>query len=316
MSKTTHFPNLTSGGGLPPPPSRWAQNVIRPGDPRFIDLVSFPRLTKVVASFLRWQYCPLDKQGVPRLLMVLGTPGTGKTVSLIGIALAQGKAVLIVAASDLTSEYENGATQILREILEFAEHWSRENKQPIVVMINDLHLSTMAATDDKTVGKTVNGPLLVDAMMQLADFRQHYRNADGSAIAFLITLNDASKLPEPLKRDGRCSRYVHVPTRDELSAIAWSVLQPRTSAEGALVDAVFKKCARQSAAFWHALRLEIGEEAFQSRLAETRPTPEALARIYSERVPLRPELVWPAVKRLRSSRINTWLAKRGWRLDF
>ena len=81
---------------------------------------------------------------------------------------------------------------------------------------------------DDTAG-TINSQLLIHELMALADQRHLYRNADGSNIAFIMTVNDASGMRESLTRAGRADWHDHVPSAEDKANIAWAVLAPQTA---------------------------------------------------------------------------------------
>lgn len=328
---TTHFPGMANGAGHPaasqkhsvPSPAphapvtstasgtwKYADKMYHPGNPIVDRLVPFKRYTMEIRKFLSLNMSQHTQNGVARTVFVHGPPGGGKTEGAIAAALQENFSVMVASASDFASETENGASDVLTDMLKEMEAFSRATGRPVLLLVNDLHLSIMTA-DDKT-GKTVNSGLLADCFMNLADNRHLYRNVDGSNIAFIVTLNDGSKLPESIKREGRALHYEHVPSFEDKKNIAYAILQPQTSAERELVEAVTKRCRHQPVSFWHALKLQIQSKNAERVLRNGIPSMTIVNEVYGRRVTLEADVVWACVKSLRTNHARIWLKKRFW----
>lgn len=287
---------------------RFANLFRHPGDPITRQLVPFQAYTMEIRKFLSMQISRHMKEQVARTLFSSGSPGGGKTEGAIYAVLAEGFSVAVTSASMFASEHENGAADILNELLAEMERYSAEHKRRMVLLVNDMHLSIMASS--AKTGNTVNTGLLVDAFMNLADNRHLYRNFDGSNIAFVVTLNDGSKLPETMKRDGRAIRYAHNPSVEDKTNIAYAIFQPQTAAERDLMQKLTRKYSKQPVAFWKALKFKVQSVSAERVLRNGIPDAAVLDAHYGRRLHLDADLVWACAKDIRSSRIRNYLAKR------
>ncbi len=307
---TTHFPTISAGGPPPLPTYKYMHRLRHPGDPVTRQRFEFRELAMYVRGWLTYQVGVATRDSAARLLYVIGRPGEGKSEGCMVAALNAGFHVLVITGADLAGSTEAASTEALHAILKECVQWSALHKARIVIILDDFDLSTANIGQD--VAGTINGPLLVQELMALADQRHLYRNADSSNLGFIITLNDASNLRESLTRAGRADWYQHSPDADDRANVAWAILAPRTGPERDLVAALVRKNIRQPIAFWKALFHRM--QALQARhlIEGGMPNAAAIDEAYGKRLKLVPEIAWQAATELRTSRVRNWLGSKNW----
>jgi len=319
---TTHFPNIAQGasGGapptvpglqmVPPGPPNWqfGHLIRRPGDPIVRQRFEFRDLSRKVREHLVNQIGEATRDDAARMLWVQGRPGEGKSVGCLLACLNANFHAVVVSPGLFTGKEEGEPIRILHELLAELVRWSVVYKCRVVVIIDDFDLST-ANVGDHT-GHTIHSQLIVNEFMALADNRHLYRNVDGSNIAFIMTVNDATGMRESLHRPGRAIWHDHVPSAEDKANIAFEVLAPKTSAERALVQALVKKHgASQPVAFWNALFHRMRALHAHRLIDGNMPDKAAIDAAHGKRLPLVPDIAWAAAKQLRTSRVRSYLAK-------
>lgn len=315
---TTHFPNLANGANgtpasppqLPPPiPTEWQfKHLLRfPNDPIVRQFPEFESLSLKTREHLINNVGKHTRSDAARMLWVQGRPGEGKTVGCLIACLNAGFTVASISPGLFAGEVEGASVQTLHAVMTELERWSVAHRSRMVVMIDDFDLST--ANVGKDQGHTINSQLLVNEFMQLADQRHLYRNYDGSNIAFIITVNDATGMRESLTRAGRAVWHDHVPSREDKANIAWRVLDPKTTAERELVTALVRKNRSQPVAFWNALYYRMRNLQAQDLIRNGMPESAAIDAVYQRRLTLTPEIAWAAADDIRRSRVRNYLAR-------
>lgn len=247
------------------PPATAPSSLRRPGDLLCPEDIVFEDLERAVQRHLfRLRVLGDTHPRPPRFLVIAGKPGTGKSVAATDAALRLGHAVLQLPAAELASENEGGATAILNAYLAEAEQHARTHNEPVAIIADDLDLGII--TTDADTGRTVNSNLLVQRLQSLADGNA-FCNADGARIALICTGNDWSHVRPSLFRDGRATWYEHVPTTDEIAAVAVNLLQPRTADERRLVLKLAHRYRHESVAFWAALRTSLNQDVLDALMA-------------------------------------------------
>lgn len=335
---TTHFPNLANGaetapaapvtGSAPPvppqrptiatlppslPPSGWqfAHLIRTPGDPIVHQRFEFTGLARRVRDHLANQIGERTRDEAARLMFVQGRPGDGKSTGCLVACLKAGFHVIVLSPGMFAGAEEGKPIELLHAIMEELARWSAVHRCRVVVIIDDFDLSI--ANVGKNTAHTIHSQLVVNEFMSLADKRHLYRNVDGSNIGFILTANNATGLRESLTRSGRALVYDHSPSVEDKTNIAFAILDPKTSAERALVQKLVDRFAkRQPVSFWMAAYLEM--RAIQSRrlTGHGMPDKSAIDRMHGQRMALVPEIAWEAAKTVRQSRIRDRLAKAKW----
>lgn len=328
---TTHFPSMGHGanGASPPspepgqPPQPAAQvpppippggawqykHLLRfPGDPVVRQRFEFRELALKIREHLSNQIGQHTRDDAARMLWVQGKPGEGKSVGCLVACLNANFTTAVLSPGLFAGEVEGASVQVLHAVMAELARWSIVHRVRVVVIIDDFDLSTANVGEDQ--GSTVNSQLLVNEFMALADNRHLYRNFDGSNIGFIITVNDATGMRESLHRPGRAIWYSHIPGAEDKANIAWSVLDPKTSAERDLVAALVRKNYGQPVAFWTALYHQMRAIQARSLIDRGMPGQSAIDAAYQRRLQLTPDIAWAAAKQLRTTRVRSYLKNR------
>lgn len=321
-SETAAAPTAAPKSAPPAPPaastSTWAYaHLIRqPGDPIVRQRFEFKGLALKVREHLVNQIGTSTRDEAARLLWVQGRPGEGKSEGCLVSSLNAGFHVAVLSPGLFAGDVEGASVQALHAVLAELVRWSAAHRCRVVVIVDDFDLSTANVGENQ--GSTVNSQLLVNEIMSLADKHHLYRNVDGSNIGFIFTVNDATGLRESLTRSGRSDIYDHVPTFEDKANIAWAVLDPKTSEERKLVQALVAKFGRtQPVSFWKALYVLMRAMHSRKLTQSGMPDKAAVDRAHGYRLPLTPEIAWEAASQLRKSRVRSYLGKahaRWWRL--
>lgn len=307
---TTHVQGLAALGTPPLPPTfKYMHRLRKPGDPITRQRFEFTELAIKVRGWLSYQIGDGTRDRAARMLWVQGRPGEGKTVGCLVSALNAGFHVLPISGADLAGETEGASVEALHAILDECVQWSVLHKARIVIMLDDFDLST-ANPDNATY--TINTTLLIREVMGLADERHRYRNADGSNIGFILTVNDASAMRESLTRTGRAEWHDHCPSAEDKANVAHAVLDPKTSAERDLVAALVRKHRKQSVSFWEAMLLRMQTIQARSLIEHGMPNAATINHRYGSRLKLTPDIAWQAAKELRTTRVRKWLKTKNW----
>lgn len=306
---TTHFPSIAGGTPAPVQAFKYMSRLRHPNDPITRQRFEFRELAIKVRGFLSDQIGADTKNSAARMLWVQGRPGEGKTEGCLVAALNAGFHVLALSGDDFAGKTEGASTEALHAVLKESVSWSAMHAAQIVITLDDFDLSTANPGD---AAATVNSQLLIKAMMALADERHRYRNADGSNIGFIVTVNDASGMRESLTRSGRADWYDHEPSAEDKANIAHAVLAPITTPERDLVKALVRKHITQPVSFWKALYHRMQTIQARHLIERGMPNATAIDEAYGKRLKLEPEIAWQAAKELRTSRVRNWLSKKTW----
>ena len=249
----------------PQPAPATASALRRPGKLLCPDGIIFDGLERAVHRHL-FQLHALDGEHPrpPRFLVIVGKPGTGKTVAATDAALRMNHAVLHLQAANLASENEGGATAVLDSYLANAEHHARTHKEPVAIIADDLDLGIISVEAD--TGRTINSNLLIQRLQSLAD-GDDIRNADGTRIALIVTGNDWSNVRPSLFRDGRATWYEHEPTPDDIAALAVNLFKPRTDNDRRMLLKLARRYRHESVAFWSAVRTSLNNDLIDALMA-------------------------------------------------
>lgn len=239
-------------GNAVPPEYRYFGYIRAPGQLLCPEAVSFPALQHQVRQHLFKHVVPSLMWKAEPYLLIDGPTGVGKTTVVCDTAQHYGFAVALLPASLLASPHEGGATEILDEFILATAAWSRLHGRHVMVQVDDFDRSIAAATDDKT-GRTVNTGLLVNRFQTLAGDRRQHVAFDGSPVPWCFTGNNFTTMPETLFRDGRATRFTHVPTQEERTAVALRLLAPSPGPEEQLVRQLAEEMADQPVAYWRSL---------------------------------------------------------------
>lgn len=277
-------------------------------DPASRDYVDVPALSLEIRKFAALQVAASTRDHAPRIMVIAGPPGTGKSEGARNAALSCGFAVAPVSCSLLASDVEGGATATLNAMLEEFEGYSARQRKRVLAILDDFDLS-IVARDDKT-GVSSNTNLLTERLQYLADNRHVYRNFDGSNLAFIFTINNAEPLRASLLRDMRATWVEHDPCKATKASIAIRILDPQTAAERAVVAKLTRRYASQPIAFWKALRLDLDAARLDDLLGNGFPAADQIDAAMAQRAPIDPALLKRAARKRSGSRIRNYLFQR------
>lgn len=184
----------------------------------------FEGLTRAVNEHLMNHRGTVSRKTAARMLWIQGKPGEGKTTGAKRACLKAGYHVAVISAGTFAGEVEGAPVRILNELLAELERWSAFYNVLVVLLLDDFDNST--ANVGSKASHTINSQLLTNEMMALADKRNFYVNADGSAIPFILSCNDATGMRESLTRTGRALWYTHTPSAEDRTNFAYHVLAP------------------------------------------------------------------------------------------
>lgn len=302
---STKFPELAT---VPPTKTRFT-NLIRTADDAAVrHYIDVPSLTLEIRKFAALQIAASTRDVAPRFMVIAGPPGAGKSQGALKAGLSCGYAVAAVSCSMFASDVEGGATNTLNAMLDEFEAYSAQHRQRVLVILDDFDLS-IVARDDKT-GVSSNTNLLTERLQYLADNRHVYRNADGTNIAFIFTINNAEMLRASLLRDMRASWVEHDPCKATKANIAFRVLDPQTAEERTLVEKLIRRHANQPVAFWKALRLDLDAARLDTLLANGLPAAHVIDAAMAQHAPIDADVLERAVRKRSGSRIRNYLFNR------
>ncbi len=147
-------------------------------------------------------------ENYPLIYILSGEPGTGKTFSLKKICQNINCKLFHLAASELAGKYESDSKEVISKKYQDAHDYVKMNKAKAVIVIEDIHLSTLSALSGTNISGTVNSGLLLSELMDIAD-----KSANEFRIPIFLTTNSLKKIPSTLKRNQRC--VIHEMVQDE-----------------------------------------------------------------------------------------------------
>lgn len=302
---STKFPQLAAA---PPAKSRFTAMIRTANDSTLRHHVDVPTLTLEIRRFAALQIASTTRDHAPRIMVIAGPPGVGKSEGALTAALSCGFAVATVSCSLFASDVEGGATATLNAMLEEFDRYSAEQRKRVLCIFDDFDLS-IVARDDKT-GVSSNTNLLTERLQYLADNRHVYRNHDGTNLAFIFTINNAEPLRASLLRDMRANWVEHDPCKATKANIAFRILDPQTAKERALVEKLTRRHAGQPIAFWKALRLDLDAARLDDLLANGLPAAHEIDAALTQRSAIDPTLLERAARKRSGSRLRNYLLTR------
>lgn len=302
---STKFPDLAA---VPPTATRFTGLIRTADDPAVRDYIDVPSLTLEVRKFAALQIATSTRDVAPRIMVIAGPPGAGKSQGALKAALSCGYDVATVSCSLFASDVEGGATNTLNAMLEEFKGHSAQHGKRVLAIFDDFDLS-IVARDDKT-GVSSNTNLLTERLQYLADNRHVYRNADGTNLAFIFTINNAEPLRASLLRDMRATWVEHDPCKVTKANIAFHILDPQTAQERTLVKKLIRRHINQPLAFWKALRLDLDAARLDHLLSNGMPAAHVIDAAMAQRAPIDGTVLMRAAQKRSGTRIRNYLFAR------
>jgi SpoVK/Ycf46/Vps4 family AAA+-type ATPase len=203
-------------------------------DPRGLDAVGGLDVLKSWLVQRRLAFSPEARAyGLPspKGCLVVGVPGSGKSLTAKAIATAFGMPLLRLDLGGLKSKYVGESEQNIRKALAVAEALGK-----CVVWIDEIEKALAGST-----GPQGDGGVASDALGAMLSWMQ-----ERSGSVFVIaTANDVSALPPELLRKGRFDEIwaVDLPTQRERMEILTVTLRQHGREKGVDVTRVARECA-------------------------------------------------------------------------
>jgi len=157
----------------------------------------------------------------PRIAVIQGPPGDGKTEGVRVTCSREGVDVILVPASEPAGETENAGPEALTRLGEAVHAITAHEERPILICLDDFDLSIAARLGSTEY--TVDTQLLTGALQHLADTGA-LRTAQGCAVPIVMTGNNFSPMRSSLLRPGRAEFFEHALDLDEKCEIVARIL--------------------------------------------------------------------------------------------
>lgn len=232
--------------------------------PRFMEAVTM----HLVKNFLAEQGM---LTGVPLVLGIWGPKGVGKSFNVELACKALNCAAVVLSAGELEDEYAGEPGRRIRERYRVASSNIRTSGVLSTLVINDLDAGAGRFKDTQV---TVNQQIVMGTLMNLCDHPQRASlgeewrsDKELRRVPIIITGNDLSTLYAPLLRDGRMTKFLWEPTREDVCHMVHAVFADdglSMADVGVLVDAF----PGQPLDFFGALRARRYDSTILSWVAE------------------------------------------------
>jgi len=154
---------------------------------------------------------------VPRVLLLVGAPGTGKTTLIEMVSRVAGIRTIRFSLADTESSHAGQPADRLRAAAWEAERLERQGHRVAIVM-DDAELGIGSPRDGD--GSSTNRPQLQGVLQELADGRHAVNGEVIGPKTFMFSGNDASSHLTSLIRESRCVVIEYDPTDSEKAEIA------------------------------------------------------------------------------------------------
>ena len=163
----------------------------------------------------------------PLILAISGAPGTGKTFQTTRVLETLNITPYIISGAEFEDEHAGIPVKNLRnQYIEISEdvYYNKNSKAAIIIEDIDAALGQWGGL----VQYTMNRQLLIKTLIDFADnpYKISYCNEDGNPIEhqtqripIIVTLNDETKMYEPLMRNGRCTIFPWIPSTEDMTNI-------------------------------------------------------------------------------------------------
>jgi hypothetical protein len=273
-----------------PRAARYESHLRRPGDPAVAGRIVIDAIERPVRRHLALNTSKHTRDRAPRILAIAGRPGTGKSFVQSAAALAFGHAIIELPGATFASDVEGGANTKLIEVLEDGVMISHRDRLRVALILHDFELGI--AADDGRTTRTVNSPLYIGLMQNLADERHRFRNFDGSNIALLINGNDFTTLRSSLLRPGRATVVTYEPDPATALALAARLLGPATPADHMALKKLVWRHRAEPLSFWPQLKADHEAILLDGLLGDGAPDLDRLDEALSRPKPFDAALLW------------------------
>ena len=204
-----------------------------------------------------------DAVGVepPKGILLIGAPGTGKTLLAKAVANATDASFIRLIGSELVQKYIGEGARLVRELFQLAHE-----KSPSIIFIDELDAVGAKRMD---VGPTGDREVQRTLMQLLGELDGFTPRGD---IAIMAASNRPDILDEALLRPGRFDRVIRVPLPDAKARL--KILKIHSHAMSLTRNLSLKKLVREtegmSGADLRALCVEAGMNAIQKERNKVR----------------------------------------------
>ena len=191
-----------------------------------------------------------------RTLLVLGSPGTGKTETLRATCSRLAIDLLLLAGADLAGETEGAAVDKLDAAAKWMRAHARVHRRPFALLIDDIDASILEERPDQE--RTVNSNVLIGKLQAIANDHTQLATFDGVPIPMLWTANSTRYLRPAMIRAGRCTIHHHTLDWPRRLAIIARILGPPTPRDAKALAKLAWLYRDQPIAFWQQLATDRG----------------------------------------------------------
>lgn len=153
---------------------------------------------------------------MPRGILLVGPPGTGKTTIARGIAEYAGCLFLSVNGSEFIEEYVGTGAKRVRELFEQARSAiAKGSTKAVIIFIDEIDAIGCKRSDDNSGADREYRQTLIQLLTLMDGFKVN------DSIVVIAATNRADSLDPALLRPGRFDRKVHIglPTQENRAAI-------------------------------------------------------------------------------------------------
>lgn len=293
-----------------PPVGQFRHLIRTPNEPMTDHYIPSPDLELAVKSFLWLHRSPSRRLNTPRTMLIQGVPNSGKTFISMHAALTMGTAVAVIPPSTFSSKHEGGGVDALTELLHDLERHSHATKQHVTALFDDIDHSILSIGETGTTGHTVNTADMVGHLQALSQSRMTHTCFDGTAIPFLATSNDASKMAPSLMRLGRAVTFTHEVNDKAKLELARHHFQPQSATEKAFIDKLVKTYIKEQIGFWPALASLYDAKRLASAVAAKGFNVERMEQVLNGYAPLNMTLLSELAEHCRKDRPANFLWTR------
>ena len=204
-----------------------------------------------------------DAVGVepPKGILLIGAPGTGKTLLAKAVANATNASFIRLIGSELVQKYIGEGARLVRELFQLAHE-----KSPSIIFIDELDAVGAKRMDVGTTGDREVQRTLMQLLGELDGFTPR------GDIAIMAASNRPDILDEALLRPGRFDRIISIPLPDAKARL--KILKIHSRPMSLPRNLSLKKLAREtegmSGADLRALCVEAGMHAIQQERGKVR----------------------------------------------